>query len=191
MPPVACGFARGLPCLGLVLSCGAIKSDTFVADNKDVAKKPAPAIDLRAQEKELADLERQIAVKEKELADLSAKAGILRVKIAQAKGSDIPLLSDLLAKLPKDRWPKDEEDSLKWLQAEEWFKHNVAGKQATWTFVYKEVSFRAGKDGKYNARVHFFRVEAVRSRMVLDVDWARRWRGRRWHAESCSARKAQ
>ena len=152
----SCTRVAWLALMGLLFTCGGRGNPTtLAADNGDSPNRASSA--LAAQGKDLADLERQIAAKQKELADLAAKADTLRAKLASGKTSgsnEIASLPDLLAQLPKDRWPKDRADSLKWLQAVEWFKDNLAGKRATWTCVCKRVSFTAGKDGKYDAVVH-------------------------------------
>jgi hypothetical protein len=134
---------------------GSDRREALIAsDEKTPPNKAGTAGSLAAQEKELADIEDQITAKDKELAQLQARARDLRDKIAKAKGSEeLPSLADLLAQLPKNRWPKDEDDSLKWLQANEWFKSNLSGKKATATWLAKRVRFEAAKMGKYNAVV--------------------------------------
>jgi hypothetical protein len=140
----------------VLLSCGgSARREALIASDKETPpKKAGAAAGLAAQEKELADIEEQIAAKDKELAQLQARARDLRDKIAAAKASgELPALADLLAQLPKDRWPEDQGDSLKWLQANEWFENNLSGKKATATWVPTRVWFTAAKKGKYNAEV--------------------------------------
>lgn len=141
--------------LTFLLGCSQEPNSPAATGNRDPAKKAPPAADLVAQEKELADLERQIAAKEKELADLKSKAETLREKIAAAKGAGgdgvIPL-AELLGKLPKDLWPQSIGDSLKWAQAEDWYKKNIVGTRASWSFAPRGgVTFKPDANGKFNA----------------------------------------
>jgi hypothetical protein len=141
----------------ILLRCGGSdrREALIASDEETPPKKAGAAGSLAAQEKELADIEEQIRVKDKELAQLRARARDLRDKITAAKATEeLPARADLLAQLPKDRWPKDEGDSLKWLQANEWFKSNLSGKKATATCLPKHVRFTAAKFGKYDAEVY-------------------------------------
>lgn len=113
--------------VGVLLGCG-----TKAPEASGGGESP-PVVPPVTDEKKLEELEKAITAKEKELADLRAQAAVLRDKIAQ-KNPTKPVL-ELLAALPKEKWPKDGDDSLRIGQATEWYKNNVVGKRASWVGV--------------------------------------------------------
>jgi hypothetical protein len=63
----------------------------------------------------------------------------------------VPLL-DLLAQLPKERWPKEPSDSLKWEQTNAWYEANLIGRRVSFTGVRaSELEFASEGGGKYRA----------------------------------------
>lgn len=160
--------------LTLIIGCGPNVTPGVPpsADTGDPTKKSEVLVDLTAQEKGPADLDRQIAAKEKELADLKAKADAWRDKIVKAKGAGAggttPLF-ELLAKLPKDCWPKDKNDSLRKAEAEKWFKNNLTGKRVSWSSMARnrDIDFQPDQDEKYRAMMRG-KVERVK---LYDSEW--------------------
>ena len=63
-----------------------------------------------------------------------------------------PLL-DLLASLPKERWPKDKTDGPGMDQAKEWFDKNVVGRRARYTLGAGSKRFQPDGKGKYDVEI--------------------------------------
>ena len=69
----------------------------------------------------------------------------------------VPLI-DLLARLPRECWPKDGRDTLRCEKAKAWYKANAAGHRAVWpapdTFQTRRLEFKSDeKSGKYDVRL--------------------------------------
>lgn len=102
-----------------------------------------PAARPPADEKELAELERQIEAKAKELAELRKRADALRARIAAAKGPGggkaYTSVERLLAAMPKEKYPQGPRKLIELNAADRWLKDNVAGKAIEWTAEVEDV----------------------------------------------------
>lgn len=117
----------------LAVGCGPSSTPAGTGQRSDPTPSPTAKNEILSADKGLAELEKAIAAKEKEVAGLRAEADKLRAKIAAANddGADgTAQLLDLLATLPKEKWPTDQRDSLRMIQALNWYASNLAGRRA-------------------------------------------------------------
>jgi hypothetical protein len=74
---------------------------------------------------------------------------------SRGEGGTTPLL-ELLGKLPRERWPKDYADSLKYEQATAWLKDNVIGQRVSFSGVKaRKFKFKSEGGGTYRATGHY------------------------------------
>jgi len=149
-------LALALLVLAIALGCGGGQPPATGSGDPGGSPSVGPAADAAPDDKELAELDRQIEAKEKELTTLRAKADALRAKIAakQPAGDAVPLL-ELLGRFPKDRWPKDKTDSLRIEQAKQWYGKNAVGRRVIIVVPAEAFSFSSEGDGKWLASAGF------------------------------------
>jgi hypothetical protein len=145
--------------VGVALGCGTKDSEVSAGGDPPARKAedtPLNKDDISAAEKELAELEKSFAVEEKKLAEMKTKIEELCARISAAKGGDEPAkdeIVELLNTLPREKWPEDADDTLRFTQANKWYAENLTGKRASFVVTEPDVRFEGEPDGKVT--VHF------------------------------------